>query len=385
MVLGWVKVTLSGDTRITPSLTTREEYNDNIVMRIRNPQDDHITIISPNIKYDHKTERLSSSINLGLTQWLYTTETDLNTLDHKYTLDGTYQITPRLGFNTSGSYLRDTTLEQELLETGYAAMRTDRERATGSAGLSFQITERTTLDVNYSNFHAWYDYQYYPDTVVHRGLMNGTHQLKNLRTSALWQAAYTHYGYENAESHDYEFMLGLKHFFSETFDITGMGGIHYMRSQYRRYTFEWLFEFPFFRLVPIERKETQTNVGWVADVNVTKRFERSNIGLGFSRDVVDSAYGYTVERTRASCDLSYQFSERLRGSFSGGYYLTKSESGVYKIDWSNYRLRSTLKYKFSNYITPELTYQYMNMRNRRLDIVGTRNMIALLLRFTWSK
>lgn len=386
MVLGWVKITLSGETHITPSLTVRGEYNDNLVMSLRDPQDDYITLISPTIEHDYKTERFNSSANLGVTQWFYATETDLNTLDQRYDVKAAYDLTPMVAFNVSGSYLRDTTLEEQLLETGYVAIRTDRELATGSSGLSFQLAERTTLDANYSNTHAWYESRYYPDTTIHRGLININHQFKNVVTSGLLQAAYTHYGYQTAETDNWQLLVGLRHLFSETFDITALGGMHYTQSQYGYYGYEWRFEPPYVGLVVIEREERESHVGWVANVELNKRFERSTIKLGFTRDVMNAAYGDTIENTRTSFSLSHSLSERLQGVLSGGYYRIRSlmEEGV-GIDWDTYSISPALRYELTEYLSSELRYQYISARYQAADISVGRNMIALLLNFTWPK
>lgn len=371
---------------LTPSLTVRGEYNDNIIMSVRNPQNDYITLISPSIEHDYKTERFNSSAKLGVTRWLYASETDLNTLDQKYNLNASYQVSPRLTFNASGSYLRDTTLEEELIETGYVAIRTGRKLATGSSGLSFQLAERTTLDANYSNTHAWYKSRYYPDTTMHRGLMNINHQFKNLRTSGLLQAAYTHYGYQTADTDNWQFLVGLRHLFSETFDITALAGMHYTQSQYRYSGYEWRFEPPYVSLVEIETKEKESHVGWVANIEFNKRFERSNVKLGFTRDVINAAYGDTVESTRISCSLSHYLSERLQGILSGENYRIRSQMEERAgIDWDTYSISTALRYELTEHLSSELRYQYISSKYQAADISVDRNMIALILNLTWPK
>ena len=369
---------------LTSSFTVRSGYDDNIVMSTIEPQSDTVNTATSSIRYDYTTERFNSAVTLRLSQWLYTEESELNTLDQQYSLGLGYKLTPRLSLNLSGSYKEDTTLEEELEAAGYVAKRTDRLYATGSGSMSYQWSERTSLDLSYSNFRYWYDHPLYSDTVIHQGTTGITHQFKNMRTSALLQGAYSRYEYEEARSDDYQILIGLRHLFSETFDLMALGGISYSRSQFSSTILVpvRIGPFIFSRLARMDERTTDT--GWRANITATKKWEKSTARLGFVRDLSTSSYGYTIERSRASFNLDHQLTERLKVALAANYYLSESQGGRREAnEWRSLSIRPTVRYQIRQDLSIELSYQYTDSENRLSHTGADRNRFFFQFYLEW--
>ncbi|KAF0221854.1 MAG: hypothetical protein FD174_185 [Geobacteraceae bacterium] len=63
---------------LTPSISVREEYNDNIFLTPSNEQEDFITNITPSVNLSYKTDLISLFLDYGFTYRYYANNTNLN-------------------------------------------------------------------------------------------------------------------------------------------------------------------------------------------------------------------------------------------------------------------------------------------------------------------
>ena len=131
----WIQLFLSAsmvfsaETKLLTSVDLRHVYNDNITYRRSDKIDDFISIVSPSVEISYITEIFSLS---ALADWrgsLYWDNSDLNRVNQRYGLDGTYRLTERWSFTARGRYTKDSVQDSQLDETGSVRLGlSDREK-----------------------------------------------------------------------------------------------------------------------------------------------------------------------------------------------------------------------------------------------------------------
>lgn len=117
-----------GKLDLLPTLQISGEYDDNVLFERENEIDDYLLRVSPAVKLDYKTELSSLRGGVTLDVLRYDDETDLNTENQRYEIEGSHRAGERITLSGDFSYIRDTTLESELEETGLVNVRQDRDR-----------------------------------------------------------------------------------------------------------------------------------------------------------------------------------------------------------------------------------------------------------------
>src|SRR5665647_2552481 len=86
--------------RITPSLGAKDEYNNNIFFSTSDRTDSFILTVTPRLEVSSRTERLDALLDAGVSQLIYSSDRELDTLDQRYRGVLGYRISE--GFRLSG-------------------------------------------------------------------------------------------------------------------------------------------------------------------------------------------------------------------------------------------------------------------------------------------
>jgi hypothetical protein len=247
------------------------------------------------------------------------------------------------------SYLKDTTLDSELEETGLVNRREDRERYSGGGGLSYQLSERSDVGMEYTHTKTDYDGPGQVDYDMDAVVLSYNRAFNNQRDLFTVQPYYTYRDSDISRADNYGLSFGWAHGFSETLNLTAFLGVRYTRTEQVIPAFWWFLE---------DEKVKETNWGGVADVQLTKQGETLSGTIGYSRDLYFDDQGQPIETDRIRLTADRRITRRLRVGFSGSLYFTESEGEFQLEDSRHFELSPSLNYRLTERHLLRLAYSY---------------------------
>jgi hypothetical protein len=366
--------------KLTPSLSVKEEYNDNILYTQTDTQKDFIATISPGLVLTDRTERMNIFLSGRIDQRLYSKYSDLNATDQYYEGTGKYAFSPK--FNLSGKvlYSRDSLPDRDFETTGLSLTNVKRKRQNYTLSGDYLLSEKTM-----TTFSSDYQNDVY-DNLSRSDLEANTFNLGFIRdlggflesTKARMNMDYAKYNMPGMKVDNYEATLGIDRALNEKWNLLFDGGTRYTKSEFE--TTEFVLVPPFF----IERTEKNSGWGFVGQFALTYKGERDNGNLSVVHDISPaSGYSGTTERTSIAFSVSRRFAYELYGTLSGGYYINKSNAGEFstqKIDENMMRISPGIRYEFDKDKAIEASYTYNKTRYNVSNTEAQRNIFFIRFR-----
>jgi predicted porin len=336
-------VALSAETSLLTSVGLKQEYNDNILYTRNDKNDDFISYVTPSFRLKHATELLELSALAGLEALFYWDNSNLDTINQRYRLDGKYRLTERWSVSAEGRYLKDTTLDSQLEETGTVGKRQDRHRYNAGTGLDYAVSERSEIGADYNFQKTDYERKSSVDTKFHSVRFFYRRRLQNQKDVI---TIFPRFAYGDSDDWDaYSATLNFRwqHPFSETLDTSITVGPRYSRIDYK------------------DNRGDTDNWGGVVDMWLRKRGELTTGRLGFSNRLRSRSNGEIINVSRLYCNVDHRLSYRFGVGFRGGatysnliedspetdddrWYLDVSPSAFYRL---TERLRLRLLYSYN--------------------------------------
>ena len=340
---------MAADVKLVPSLKIQETYDDNVTFSRTDEQDDFVTSVNPELTLNYATELLSLESAAALDLLRYADDADLNTENYRLALSGDYGVMERFTLSGNFSYLKDTTLESELEETGLVNLREDRERYTGGGGISYRLSQRSDVGLDYTYGDTRYDSQGQVDYDSHSLTFSYNRYFNDQLDVFTIQPYYVARDSDISQTDNYGLSLGWAHAFSETWRMTCFLGARYTKIDYA--------------YSPWYRGKESTR-GGVADIRVTKTGEITTGTLGYSRDLHYSSYGEPIETDKIYLRANRMLTRRLGVSFSGSFYFTQSEGEYLVEDSRHLELSPSLNYRLTRQHTLRVAYSYSQHDDR---------------------
>ncbi len=185
------------DLTLTPSISVRETYNDNIFLSHTNEEDEYLTTVSPNIDLQYTAKLLDASISYGLTFRFYKNYDELNDTQIKeiQTTDSQAQIRPFNHFfiDISDTYGRVPVDEREITTEGNDFRnKTDTNQFSISPFFAIPVTPTITATFGYAYSNVWYREDTVLDSSTHSGFIRLS---KNFTPSLRGSVNYTYLQY----------------------------------------------------------------------------------------------------------------------------------------------------------------------------------------------
>ncbi|MCL6622792.1 MAG: hypothetical protein K6T55_11925 [Syntrophobacterales bacterium] len=349
---------------VTPQIRLGGEFDSNLNYSFQNRQSDFILKAWPSVDFTYASEVSQYTGRLALTGMHYLKNSGLDKIDQNVTLAGKRQVLPRLGVTFSGSYILDTTLQEELTESGFIITRRPRQSYRLSPGLTYQLTERDFLGLEYGFGQVNYQDPEFQDYTTHLLSLRYGHLLANARTTLRLGAAGQAVNY-SAGGNRYRILnlaAGVEHKVAEDFSLTALVGVNVTRLR---------------ELVGVRgpgglflvRPETSLKTGPFLELAVTRRWPRTSLTGGVSRTESASGGGDLLEYYRAFLGVDHAVTERLRaGVDSSVYYSTSSQE---RSDYENVILSfgPQVSYQLTERLTLTTGYRF----GYREDLAGERN------------
>lgn len=368
----------ANELKLVPSLTLKEEYNDNIFFSTSGRQSDFVSTMTPGIELSDRSERLDADILLQLNGILYARTSDLNAVDQDYHGRLGYMLSPRTNISSSARYIVDSQPEREIATTGLVIPSpVKRHQQQYSLTLQQALTEKTSAALAYSYEQDDYDNNSFSNLRYHDASLTLSHDLDWLMRATKGSVTfdYAHYNSSvnlidslNSDStvDNYSATVGISRAFTEVWSVQANAGGRYTVSKFHSWEPVIVQPFPplpFFEefFVPVNTKSHQW--GWVGQVALSYKGEKTEGSLAFNADVQPASgqTSGTTDRVGLVADMRRRITYELSGAMTVGYYQNKSTPGAIAgqaIDQDTILLTPNLRYEFSKDMYMEASYQY---------------------------
>lgn len=301
----------SADWTVSPSVTTLEEYNDNILFSYKNELDDLVTYVRPRVEIRYGTDRLRLSWNSGVEAEKYLDYDEFDTIDHDHKVALSYGLSCTLGLRAGGYFREDTTLETELIEEGLLVDREDRRKFGGNLGFDYAFSKHIFFSGGWTRRYS--EYPDDPDDFDDR--QSDTFDLApryvfNPKTSLFLKMVYTKTEYDeegDPSITNYSISPSFRHAFAENFYVAGGAGYRYTENK--------------------TGTTDEHDDGFVFDLSLHRDWKKVSMELLTSRDQYSTVDDYSIERDRLTLKGTYRLSARFRTSVAATFRRNRVDEG----------------------------------------------------------
>ncbi|MCX7857684.1 MAG: outer membrane beta-barrel protein [Deltaproteobacteria bacterium] len=359
-------VVFSAELKIVPSISVREQYNDNVYFTERKKKDDYITILSPQLGISSRTEK-SFFDATGTLEWRdYGKIDELDFLTQRYIIGGKYLFDPEVGISGSLGMMKDYSPDRDVTETGLITRAIKRSRYTGSFGIQKTFGEKTKSEVSIDYERVEYQHDpEYVDTNSYGASINLV-QIVTPRTSGRLSFGYSFYEQRRVENDYYYGMLGFGYSLEERWNLYVDGGLSYLRTD--------------LEITPFVKK-TEKGTGWVGRSVLSYKGEKETVDFTFYRRISPATGIYGVsERNFFSVTLSYRFTYELSSSLEVSYITNRAKKGKYalsELDERTFLFTPRIRYNLSPNMFLEASYSFNRLRDRYAHSTAKRNLFMI--------
>lgn len=377
------------ETIITPSVSLRTEYDDNIRFTVDDPMDDLISSIQAGLAVSHRTERLQSDSNLSLRALKYLQESDLDREEVHIGTSLSHALTERWSANGNASYTLDSALESELQETGLIVEQEDRQRISAGSGLSYRITELQELACSFSLGRTAYDSDRRVDYDTSNITLTWYRAFRNQRDGLTLQSYWNAQSSDASEVNTYGLLIGWNRRLTEKWTLNAFLGARRTQTEYSYLQQEVVFDptllpaFPF-RIEEETVTEEEASWGGVADVSVDWKGETWAFSASYNRDLSYSSLGEPIERDRLGLSVNKKFDARWSAGCGGTMTLSQYERQSREDTYRRFSLAPSLSYRLTEDHRLRAGFYYDYYKNELSEDSGrdrTRIWISLECRF----
>jgi len=138
----------AAETTLTPSLSLKVEYDDNIDFDSNNEIDDFSGSAVPGLQFEYLTELLQFTAYGEVDFKHYYDETNFDRTNQLYGINSKYQMAERFYLLGKFEFRKDETIDSQLEETGRVFERDRRERYYADGGFRYQMSELSEIGPN---------------------------------------------------------------------------------------------------------------------------------------------------------------------------------------------------------------------------------------------
>ena len=361
--------------KLIPSLSTKEEYNDNIFFTEEDRTKGFVTTLSPGLELIDRTEKLDLNLSARVNVLRYWRNGDLDRVNQFYRGRIGYSLHPKLKLSANAAYTRDFTPDRDLEVTGLILGNVRRDKQNYGAGAEYTFSEKTMGSLSYSYERSDYKDPEFTDIRSHDISLGFTHDLSKYFAATYGRMNFGYGRYEFSDSTiDYYYStIGMSRALSEKWSILIDAGVSYVRSEFEVERLE------FFRIV--RDKETDKGVGWVGQGTLSYKGEKTTGDLTFNHRMMPASGTVGVtERTTLTLNIRHRFTYELSGGFLAGYYLNKADQGEFGTAATNretLRISPRIRYEFTKDIALEGSYSFDYIKDKEADTKAQRNLFMI--------
>ncbi len=359
--------------KLTPDLSVRGEFNDNLTLTSFSHNSVWGTWITPGLNIQYSTEILEILLDSSLAHVNYFGDKDdEESFTNFYFPLSVKYAGERNRWNFLTSVIRDNTLQSELEQTGLVLDFLQRMVILGQVDWAHAVTELLTFKSSYAFTDVTYDDGVRVgifDRQTHSISFGGDYELVEDRLQLQTTGSYV-----NNHVPDFPFLsqslsldIGIVYQISETLQTTLSGGPSYINTSNRDSG-------------ALRRNE---DIAWIGTGSVTKTWERTTITGVVSRSLNPSGNGQLLETSRVFLSLSQELSETLGGTVRGSYFVNDSAGSGGVSNSKYWDVGSSLNWKWSESWTVGWSFLH-RQQDRGGGETAKGNSISMQLAYQWS-
>lgn len=376
--------------RLIPSISIKEEYNDNIFFLTDDVRNDFITTVSPSLEMVNNTEKLETNLLARLDRFDYADNREISETDQLYQGTFRYRATSLFGISAEAGYVRDSQPGRDIGTSGIILSTVPRNRYKASLSADYQLSEKTAVGLSYTFGRDDYESTRYTDYISHdvnAGLVYDMGRYFQ-RVKGRVNLGYSNYVFYDSRIDSVMCTAGFSRALSEKGSILIDGGIRHTWSEFSVTEPEYMYinvggiYIPIF-IGYVKVPQKNDGWGWVGNVSLHYEGERGNGSLTYNRDITPaSGLNGAVERNALMLSIQYRMTYEFSILFSGGYYTNKSEAGQFStqvVDQRTIRVNPGVRYEFSKNIYLESSYDYTAVDDLTSNTSAHRNFLSMRL------
>ena len=293
------------ETNLYTFIGFEQEYNDNILFTRENEIGDFITHIIPALRLNHATELFNFYALASLDSYLYWDNNDLNTTNQNYVVNGKYRLTERWTISGDAGYLKDTTLNSQLEETGIVGIRQKRERIDASAGTEYAVSEISSLGFDYDYRKINYEREFSVDNELNTFRLTYNRRLSNQVDVFSIFPQFTFGVSDLWDAYNSSLNFRLIHQFNPTLKGLFSIGVRNTQINYK------------------DERDNSNNWGGVVEAWIEKKGEVTVGRVTLSNRLETRANGDIDNVSRLLCKVDRLLAVRFGIGFNGGLYYTR--------------------------------------------------------------
>ena len=368
------------DFKLIPTVSIREEYNDNISFNINNPKKDYITTMGVGLDLKERTEILNLNLNGLVSPFFYNDNDDLNDTDIDFHGNVRYQAAPRFSVNARGAYRLDNRPGRDLDSTGLVFDNNERDSYKAGGGLSLVLSESNNVSLAFLyDRNTWKE-----EFALQEDYSGNTGSLTYAHNISRWISAsditlnfgYGDYIYETSEMQSAFGTIGFQRMLNELFSIKVYVGARYSEST--------------FDVTQDAQTDTRSETTWnaIGGARIGYQGERALFSLDLSQDLrtANGRQG-AANLTKFMLDTDYRLYETLRISVSVKYFRNKADTDEYSVqetDEGTLHIRPSISWEFMDHFTLDVGYNYTHLDDKISDTQAERNVVYLQLTYAYS-
>jgi hypothetical protein len=363
-------------TTVTPSVSLREEYNDNVFSQLSDRHGDFITTLAPALEFSRSSERGSAVLAGGLSELLYLRNSSSDALGFFARSSGNYALTPRLVLSADLGGSKDSSASS--INPATSLVTTSRIlHQNYRLGAKYQASEPLSCALSVGLGRDDYDSPAYLDTKHFLAGSTIVYDLGRLFPGTeLVQALNLNRDTTDISQVDtLGATLGLSKSLNEFWQVSLSGGGNYSHSR--------------FRAAGAPAWGTHDEGGAVGNLSLGYGGERLSGSLTLSQNLVSaSGRSGATQRTGGTLSLSEKLTPRLSGSLGAGYarnWAGQDQLGSGAIDERYRNLTAALRYDFfgpPGDLALEASYAYTNVDYHLLGQEMNQNIV--MVRLVWQ-
>jgi hypothetical protein len=389
---------------LDPKVAFRTGYDDNLTLRNDESSLDKIdtweNVLTAGLTFGRETEINSLKGTFQAAGKQYPGNSDLNVVDWLFNVRGT-QSTERNLFGLGLDYIKDTTLDSELEDTGQVNFRRKRHRFLIEPNWSYALTERSNVGLNlyfnktnYKNKQntGLNDYKAYNI----EGFYDIQHTAKNLWSV---RARYGQLKRDNstAKYKNYGGDVGLVRTFTERFTGTFHAGVRHTRSEFKQAEVcpvdpifvdvgggEAIAVCP----VPLETVTTnQNDTGGVFDVKLDYKYETGHIFADARQGLVPSGSAGVLNNTTVRVGGDMGLATNWRGFLTLRWSKNQSVNNVSKqtADRTYIEVKPVVRWNFARDWSADLWYRHRRQNYDNAPGKSVSNSVFVSVTYGWPE
>jgi hypothetical protein len=357
---------VGAELSINPSINIRETYNDNIRLTSAPHRSVLQTTISPAVRFSRRTETSEANARAQLNVNRYTRDTQLNADDVLIDLSYLRKLERDLLALDAG-IARDSTFASELAQTGVVQARRQRTRASASPAWTHNLSERSSVKLGYDLAEVRYQDRQNTNLVNYRAgtVFSGIKYKPSERDETFATLGYSEYKASDfATKFKTVFVeAGIERKFSEVLTARASLGANRVRFTVQ--------------------DGSDTRSGWLANLNVERRFATAALTAEAGRELNPSGIGSLTETDRLALRWRQKINPRLEYSLSGAWYHNSFVGQVQNQRAERYlRVGAGLNWLASEYWTIEAGVGYEEIND---GSGASANSIFVGATYNWPK